>query len=177
MNIRALSFIFITTVFVFNCQERTMNNFQLFSEAFNNEEFIPTEFSCEGADSSPVLKWENAPDKTKSYALTCVDPDAPMGDWIHWIAWNIPSDWKSMPSNVNYEDQTHFTQGTNSWGRTGYGGPCPPVGHGPHRYYFTLYALDKELSLDSSTQINELLQTIESHILGKAVLMGKYERK
>ncbi len=117
------------------------------------------------------------PDKTKYFALTCIDPDAPMGDWIHWIAWNIPGAWETMPLNINYEDQSQFTQGTNSWGRTGYGGPCPPIGHGPHRYFFTLYALDKEIDLDSSAPIEDLLQAIENHILAKAVLMGKYERK
>jgi len=177
MKIRTLLFVSMISILLFNCKEKDMNKMQLSSDAFTHEALIPSEYSCEGEDFSPLLKWDNTPSGTKCFALTCVDPDAPMGDWIHWLAWNIPADWKSLPKNISPDDQSQFTQGTNSWGRIGYGGPCPPVGHGPHRYYFTIYALDKELSLDSSAQIDNLLQDIENHILGKGALMGKYERK
>lgn len=177
MKIRTLLFVSMISILLFNCQEKNMNKMKLSSDAFTNEALIPSEYSCEGEDSSPFLKWDNAPSGTKCFALTCVDPDAPMGDWIHWITWNIPADWKSLPKNISPDDQSQFTQGINSWGRTGYGGPCPPVGHGPHRYYFTLYALDKELSLDSLAQIDDLLQAIKDHIIEKAEIMGKYERK
>lgn len=146
------------------------------SDAFTNGALIPSDYSCEGDDLSPVLNWSDIPEKTKSFALTCVDPDAPMGDWIHWIAWNIPAKWTSLPKGIDAKDQSQFIQGTNSWGKTGYGGPCPPIGHGPHRYYFTLFALDTELKLDTSAKLNDLLKTIDKHIIGKAVLMGKYER-
>jgi len=177
MIIRSLLFINILSMLLINCQEKNMNKMKLSSDAFTNEALIPSEYSCEGKDSSPYLKWDNVPTGTKSFALTCVDPDAPMGDWIHWIAWNIPVDLKSLPKNISPANQSQFTQGTNSWGRIGYGGPCPPVGHGPHRYYFTIYALDKVLALDSSAQLDDLLPAIGNHVLGKSELMGKYERK
>lgn len=177
MKILSLFNVCVVSILLFNCQEKDMNKMQLSSDVFTHETLIPSEYSCEGKDSSPSLKWDDVPNETKSFVLTCVDPDAPMGDWIHWIVWNIPADWISLPKNISPEDQSQFTQGINSWGRTGYGGPCPPVGHGPHRYYFTIYALDKELSLDSSAQLDELLQVMENHIIGKGILMGKYERK
>lgn len=177
MKIYCPFLVIIISILLFNCQENNMNKMRLSSDAFIHEALIPSEYSCEGEDFSPFLKWDNAPKDTKYFALTCVDPDAPMGDWIHWIAWNIPADWKSLPKNINPNEQSQFTQGINSWGQTGYGGPCPPVGHGPHRYYFTIYALDEEISLDSSAQLDDLLQAVESHILGKGILMGKYERK
>ena len=154
-----------------------MNKLQLLSDAFTNNALIPSEYSCEGEDSSPSLKWNQAPSGTKTFALSCVDPDAPMDNWIHWIAWNIPSDWRSLHKKIRSDDQSQFTQGTNSWGSIGYGGPCPPVGHGTHRYYFTIYALDEIISLDSSAQMDDLLQVIENHVLEKAELIGKYERK
>lgn len=176
MKIHILLLVSMILIFLFNCQEKRMNKLQLSSDAFTNEAFIPSEHSCEGEDSSPLLKWDNIPTGTKYFALTCVDPDAPMGDWVHWIAWNIPAEYKSLPKKVDPSDQTQFMQGTNSWGRIGYGGPCPPVGHGTHRYYFTIYALDKELALTPSAKFEELLQVMDNHILGKAVLMGKYER-
>ena len=177
MRISSLIIISITTLLIINCQEKDMDKMQLLSDVFTDEVFIPSEYSCEGEDSSPYLEWKNAPSGTKYFVLTCVDPDAPMGDWIHWVAWNIPAKWNSLPKNISHEDQSQFMQGTNSWGRTGYGGPCPPVGHGPHRYYFTIYAVDKELSLDSTAQLDDLLAAIENHILGKGELMGKYERR
>ena len=177
MKIYCPFLVIIISILLFNCQEKDMTKMQLSSDAFTNEALIPSEYSCEGEDFSPLLKWDNAPKGTKYFALTCVDPDAPMGDWIHWIVWNIPADWKSLPKNISPDEQSQITQGINSWGRTGYGGPCPPRGHGPHRYYFTIYALDEEISLDSSAQLDDLLQAIDSHILGKSILMGKYERK
>ena len=177
MKIRTLLFVSMISILLFNCQEKDMNKMQLSSDAFTHEALIPSEYSCEGEDLSPLLKWANIPNGTMSFALTCVDPDAPMGNWIHWLAWNIPAEWESLPKDISPDDQSKFTQGTNSWGRTGYGGPCPPVDHGTHRYYFTIYALDKELSLDSSAHLDDLLQAVENHILGKSILMGKYERK
>lgn len=177
MKNRSLFFVTIISILSFNCQQKDMNKMQLSSDAFIHEALIPSEYSCEGDDSSPSFRWNNIPDGTKTFAFTCVDPDAPMGDWIHWVTWNIPADWKSLPKSINSNDQSQFTQGTNSWGQTGYGGPCPPVGHGPHRYYFTIYALDTELSLDASAHLEDLLLAMDTHIIGENVLMGKYERK
>jgi len=176
MNPTKLLLIIILPLFLITCSEKEIKIMKLSSDAFTNGALIPSEYSCEGNDLSPVLIWSDIPEKTKSFALTCVDPDAPMGDWIHWIAWNIPADWTSLPKGIDPEDQSQFAQGTNSWGKIGYGGPCPPLGHGPHRYYFTLYALDTELKLDISAELNDLLKTIDKHIIDNAVTMGKYER-
>ncbi len=155
-----------------------MDSFQLTSSAFTEGAYIPARYSCEGQDSSPPLAWAGAPEGTQSYALTCVDPDAPVGDWIHWIAWNIPAEITSLGEGIESKDQKSFTQGTNSWGRTGYGGPCPPRGHGPHRYYFTLYALDiASLDLSAAVHLPELQSALSSHVLAKTSLMGRYERK
>jgi len=174
-NTKILFIIIISLLFI-NCSQKETKIMELSSDSFTNGALIPSEYSCEGDDLSPLLIWNKPPEKVKSFALTCVDPDAPMGDWIHWVAWNIPADWNSLSKGIDPIDQSHFTQGTNSWGKTGYGGPCPPKGHGPHRYYFTLYALNTELTLDTTAQINNLLEIIEGHILGKAVLLGQYER-
>ena len=169
--------ILIIPILLTSCSEKEIKIMELSSDSFTNGALIPSEDSCEGDDLSPPIIWNNTPKKVKSYALTCVDPDAPMGDWIHWVAWNIPANWISLPKGIDPNDQSQFAQGTNSWGRTGYGGPCPPRGHGPHRYYFTLYALDTELTLDTTTQLKYLLDAIEDHVLNKAVILGQYERK
>lgn len=155
-----------------------MATFTLSSSDFKEGQPIPATFSCEGKDISPELGWTATPGNTRSYALTCIDPDAPMGDWIHWIAWDIPADSVALPRDVDQGDQKRLKQGLNSWGRVGYGGPCPPPGHGPHRYYFTLYALDVEhLKLDSRARLKDLTRALKGHILGQTALMGRYERK
>tara|TARA_B100000315_G_scaffold215210_1_gene214343 strand:- start:6372 stop:6923 length:552 start_codon:yes stop_codon:yes gene_type:complete len=155
-----------------------MAKFTISSSEFKNSHIIPSLFTCEGKDISPPLKWLKKPEGTKSFVLTCVDPDAPVGTWVHWICWNIPAGTLNFNKNIPSSDQKSMTQGMNSWGRIGYNGPCPPPGHGPHRYIFTLFALDlPELSLKSSSQWWELKRAMDGHILGKTKLMGKYERK
>jgi Raf kinase inhibitor-like YbhB/YbcL family protein len=178
MKILIISAMLISFGYTQKSQEISMDEFIISAGAFENGDTIPSLYTCEGKDISPSLTWDNIPDNTKSFALTCVDPDAPMGDWIHWIVWDIPHDWKSLTENILGTDQDQFVQGTNSWGRIGYGGPCPPQGHGAHRYYFTLYALDKpSLELKSGTRIQGLKEKITDHILGQSVVMGRYERK
>lgn len=155
-----------------------MSQFSLLSPAFVNDADILQKFTCEGSDTSPALEWRNAPEKTQSIALSCIDPDAPMGDWIHWIAWNIPADWRSLVEGIDPKDQTDFVQGTNSWGITGYGGPCPPKGHGSHRYYFKVYCLDIPiLEISSQSTWKNLENAMKGHILATAEIMGRYERK
>jgi len=166
----------IFILFLFNCAEKETKIMLLQSDAFTNGALIPTEYSCEGDDITPYLEWSDVPINVESFALTCVDPDAPVGEWIHWIAWNIPADLTSLNKGIDTIDQSFFTQGTNSWGLTGYGGPCPPVNHGLHRYYFSLYALNTELDLDSSAELTELKTAIDGHVISTAVIMGKYER-
>ena len=138
------------------------------SPAFKHEENIPSEYTCDGKDAIPVLQISDAPSNTKSFALIVDDPDAPMGTWDHWILWNIPANTKTItgPTGV---------AGRNSWGRTNYGGPCPPSG--VHRYFFKLYALDTMLELPQGSPKPALEKAMKGHVLAEAVLMGKYQRK
>jgi Raf kinase inhibitor-like YbhB/YbcL family protein len=142
----------------------------LTSPAFNNEESIPIKFTCDGEDISPDLDWFGIPEGTKSLTLIMDDPDAPVGTWVHWVLYNIPSDMPGLQEGMSGVG----VDGTNSWGRTGYGGPCPPGG--THRYFFKLYALDTLLDLDPESNKESVLEAIEGHILGEAVLMGTYSR-
>jgi Raf kinase inhibitor-like YbhB/YbcL family protein len=168
----------ISFLFSQDKEDTEMSNFSITSDAFDNHSTIPIENTCEGLDKNPPLKWKDFPEGTKSYSLTCVDPDAPMGDWIHWLVWNIPADFNALESDIKPSTQVPFQQGLNSWGKPGYGGPCPPRGHGPHRYFFKLYALSVDsIELDSSSRIEALLSAIKEYQLGTAELMGIYERK
>jgi hypothetical protein len=139
---------------------------------------IPEQFTCRGANISPDIYWKSLPAKTKSLALVMEDPDAPAGTWVHWVVYNIPAETPSLPTHLpakrTMEDGTR--QGKNSFGDIGYGGPCPPPGHGPHRYFFRLYALDTLLNLEPGADKEELTTAMDGHILGKAELMGRFER-
>jgi Raf kinase inhibitor-like YbhB/YbcL family protein len=150
--------------------------FKLESSAFSNEGTVPSKYTCDGPDVSPPLKWSGAPEGTKTFAMICDDPDAPMGTWVHWVMWNIPanvSEFKEgMSKDPKLSDGT--MQGISDFKRPGYGGPCPPSG--THRYYFKLYALDAELSLPESTTKADLEKAIKGHILAEAKYMGTYSR-
>ncbi len=138
---------------------------------------IPRIYTCDGRDISPPLRWENAPPGTKGFAMVCDDPDAPMGTWVHWVIYCIPADSdrlaEAIPATEKLENGT--LQGSNDFGRIGYGGPCPPRGK-PHRYFFRLYALDTELSIRSGLTKKALLKEIEGHVLETAQLYGVYGR-
>ncbi len=151
-------------------QEIKISNMEITSTAFDNNQNIPSKFSCDGQSVSPALKFSNIPDNVKSLALIVEDPDAPLGTWTHWIVWNIP------PSKVSIEEgEVGFgIFGTNSSGHKKYDGPCPP--NGEHRYFFKLYALNSILDLNPASQRNDLLLTITDHIIVEAELMGKYSR-
>lgn len=137
---------------------------------------IPKEETCDGANHSPQLAWSSAPEKTKSFALIADDPDAPGKTWVHWVVFNLPPSARGLPENVPPQETIAGggKQGTNDFGKLGYGGPCPPSG--THRYYFKLYALDVELPLDSSATKDKLLKAMEGHVLAEGQLMGKYQR-
>lgn len=142
------------------------------SSAFGNNDSIPKEYTCDGDGSSPPLAFTGIPAQTKSLALAVEDPDAPAATWIHWLVWNMSPqtrsiDTKSVPPEA--------TEGTTSFGKPGYGGPCPPSG--THHYIFTLYALDTTLSIGSSAKFADLRATIKDHILAQAQLIGLYARK
>jgi Raf kinase inhibitor-like YbhB/YbcL family protein len=152
----------------------------LTSPSFPHQGEIPSQFTCEGNDISPALAWSGAPAKTKSFALIVDDPDAPDPQapkmtWVHWVLFNIPADANCLPENVATKALPAGTQeGVNDWKRTGWGGPCPPIGR--HRYYFKLYALDAELKLDRPAK-PALEQAMQGHILAQAELMGTYQKK
>lgn len=150
--------------------------FQLTSSAFQPEGSIPAKYTCQGEDTSPPLRWSDPPVETASFALIVDDPDAPMGTWVHCVLYNLPGDVRELAestlSDANLPDGSR--QGNNSWGRTGYGGPCPPSG--THRYFFKLYALDAELDLVEGATKEQLLQAMEGHILAQTELMGLYSK-
>lgn len=154
-----------------------MENISILTEAFKPGENIPEEYTCSGKNVSPVLSWKEVPEGTKSIALIMDDPDAPMGTFVHWVIYNIPSDTRTLPRGVKksktLEDGSR--QGKNDFGNIGYGGPCPPPGK-PHRYFFKIYALDTELTLDPGASKKGVEKALDGHILAKGELMGKYKR-
>jgi len=160
------------------------------SSAFEDGGLIPAKYTCDGADVSPPLQWDAVgadvspplqwdavPEGTRSIALICDDPDAPMGTWVHWVLFNLPSDAKELAENIPTEETlpNGAKQGVNDFGRVGYGGPCPPGG--THRYFFKIYALDTEVGLQAGADKRRLLKTMEGHILGQGQLIGKYKRQ
>ena len=150
--------------------------FQLFTQAFQEGGPIPRLHTCEGADLSPTLEWSGEPTATRSFALIVDDPDAPGGVWTHWLLCDIPADVHSLAQG--FKSGTVGISGANDFGRPGYGGPCPPKGHGVHRYYFKLLAVDvPSLGLKAGARRRDLDRALKGHILAEAVLMGRYERR
>jgi Raf kinase inhibitor-like YbhB/YbcL family protein len=148
-----------------------MSEFALESTTVENAQPIPRRHTCEGEDVSPPLGWTNVPDGTRSLALIVDDPDAPSGRFTHWVAWGID------PQAGLAEGQAAPKEGRNDFGTMGYRGPCPPPGHGRHRYAFRLYALDAEPELASGAAKAELEDAIQGHVLTTAELVGTYERR
>ena len=147
------------------------------SPAFCDGEKIPTKYTCEGQDISPQLNWNGIPEEAKSLTLIVDDPDAPGGVFTHWIIFNIPPDSSGLseafPSTPRLPDGT--LQGENDFGSIGYGGPCPPSGR-PHRYQFTLYALDGTLDLKEGASKKQVIDAMQGHILAQGRLTGTYQR-
>ncbi|MGR3320002.1 MAG: YbhB/YbcL family Raf kinase inhibitor-like protein [Candidatus Anammoxibacter sp.] len=146
------------------------------SSAFKEGGMVPGKYTCDGADISPPLSWSGLPGGTQSIALISDDPDAPMGTWVHWVLYDLPPDITNLPEDVPTKKtlENGGKQGTNDFGRIGYGGPCPPGG--THRYFFKIYALDKELNLETGATKAQLLKEMKGHILAEGQLMGKYSR-
>lgn len=144
------------------------------SSAFDEGEAIPEEHACDGSDTSPPLAWEGAPDGTESFVLIMDDPDAPMGTWVHWVLYDLPAGTRSLGEDVPARTilEAGGTHGENSWGKIGYGGPCPPSG--THRYVFKLYALNGPLGLDPGADKREVERAMEGRILEEARLTGTY---
>jgi Raf kinase inhibitor-like YbhB/YbcL family protein len=147
------------------------------SDAFKEGGMIPAEYTCDGKNISPPIKWQQVPKDAKSFALISDDPDAPIGIWVHWVMWNIPSDVNSLAQAIPTvkELQNGTKQGINDFQQHGYGGPCPPGG--THRYYFKVYALDTMLDLPDRATKKDLVAEMKNHIIAEGSLMGKYQRK
>jgi len=147
------------------------------STAFSEGGMIPSKFTCDGADLSPALSWNNVPDGTKSFVLISDDPDAPMGTWVHWVLYDIPGTERNLPEGVPKTAvlKNGAKHGESSFHSLGYGGPCPPGG--THRYYFKLYALDIALNQKPGLTKKQALPLMQGHILAEASLMGKYARR
>ncbi|PIR20300.1 MAG: YbhB/YbcL family Raf kinase inhibitor-like protein [Deltaproteobacteria bacterium CG11_big_fil_rev_8_21_14_0_20_47_16] len=148
------------------------SNLIVISTAFQNAQVIPEEFAGEGRDVSPPLAWRGAPANTKSFALICNDPDAPNGNWVHWVLFNIPASTGSLVM----ASKGVGVAGDNSWSVGGYRGPMPPAGSGTHRYFFKVYALDTTLNLPAGATAQQLQQAMQGHVLSEGQLMGKYSR-
>lgn len=148
----------------------------IISATFPDSGMIPLKYTCDGDDISPPLSWSSVPEGTASFALICDDPDAPVGTWVHWVMYDIPKETRylaeAFTDKAELEDGTK--QGINDFRRTGYGGPCPPGG--THRYFFRIFALDILLNKKPGMTKFQLLKSIEGHILGEGILMGKYKR-
>lgn len=152
---------------------------KLMSNSFKEEQRIPEDFTCEGQNLSPALTWSGAPDGVKSFAIVCADPDAPAGTWYHWAIFDIPASATKLPQAVpDSPGIGGARQAVNDFEQVGYGGPCPPRGHGDHRYFFTLYALKvAELGLGERPGCREVEEKAASSALQKAQLMGTYSRE
>jgi len=155
--------------------------FTLSSPAFAPNGEIPERHTCEGEDVSPALAWSGAPAETKSFALVVDDPDAPdpaapKMTWVHWVLYDLPADADALPGGIASSALPAGTrQGFNDWKRTGWSGPCPPIGR--HRYFFKLYALDEVLPDLGKPSGKELERAIAGHVLAKAELVGTYQKK
>ncbi|MGH2625813.1 MAG: YbhB/YbcL family Raf kinase inhibitor-like protein [Anaerolineales bacterium] len=137
---------------------------------------IPRRYTCDGEDISPPLEWRDPPEGTKSFVLIMDDPDAPRGTWLHWVLFDLPASASSIAQAVpaKPKPETGGSHAKNSWGRSDYGGPCPPSG--THRYFFHLYALNAPLSLAAGASLDRVWRAMEGRILGEAELMGTYAR-
>lgn len=145
--------------------------------AFAHGKPIPARYTADGVDVSPALSWTGVPPKAGSLALICEDPDAPRGNWVHWVLYDIEPSIGSVPEAVAAAPTLGAagTHGKNDFGRLGYGGPAPPSG--THRYFFRLYALDRALSLPPGATVAQLRRAMEGHVLTEAERMGTYSRR
>jgi Raf kinase inhibitor-like YbhB/YbcL family protein len=147
------------------------SNMTITSPAFANGGNIPSKYTCDGADVNPPLQFHGVPATAKGLVLIVDDPDAPGRTFTHWFVWNIDPKQTSIAEGARFPNQ-----GVNDFGRTGYGGPCPPPS-GSHRYFFRLYALDRQIELPSGSKRSRLETEMKGHIVAQAELMGGYERK
>jgi len=154
-----------------------LSDMQLHCPDFANGTDIPKQFTGEGDDVSPAISWSGAPEGTKAFAVMCHDPDAPLitprgtYGFVHWTLYNIPASVTQLAEGTN-----EFTQGKNDFGKSGFGGPMPPDGHGKHFYFYWIMALNEDLNLEPGLTLWELLEKIEPAVIGMNRLVGTYER-
>ena len=154
-----------------------LSDMQVKSSAFQNDAPIPARHTGEGQNISPALSWSGAPEGTRGFAVICHDPDAPLVSpggtygFVHWVLYDIPASVTALPEGVS-----DYTAGQNNYGETGYRGPMPPEGHGVHRYYFWVLALDKTPDLRDGLTMWQLLDEIEPHVIAMNRLIGTYKR-
>lgn len=154
-----------------------LSSMQLTSSAFSDGNAVPEQHTGEGIDVSPALAWQDAPEGTKSFAVICHDPDAPLVSpgtygYVHWVLYNIPEDISGLDEGVQ-----GYTSGNSDFGTPGYGGPMPPPGHGLHHYFFWLLALDIGPELPSGLNMWQLLEKVEPNVIGMNRLVGTYQRE
>lgn len=148
---------------------------RLYSPAFSQGATIPKKYTCDGADISPPLKWENVPEGTKSFVIIVHDPDAPKKNFIHWIIYNIPANLRELAEGIPKKPRTDVgLQGINDFGNSWWGGPCPPWG--THRYVFRIYALDTKLNIPPGATLDQVINAMQGHVLAYGELIGKYTR-
>ena len=147
------------------------------SSTFGNAKSMSDKYTCDGADVSPPLEWKNAPPTTKAFAVICETPDAPAGNWVQWLIYDIPADITKLPESVAKKDQLESgaRQGKNDFDQIGYAGPCLPAGE--HRFFFRVYALDRPTGLKAGATKDQLQQAMQGHILAEGALMGVYARE
>lgn len=153
-----------------------LSNMTLTSTAFEPHQRIPRKYTGDGEDVSPQMAWTDAPKGTRSFAMICHDPDAPLitpgrYGFVHWVLHGIPGSASGLPEGVR-----DYVAGVNDFGRDGYGGPAPPNGHGTHHYFFWLLALDTETRLEAGLSMWDLLEKIEPNVIGMNRLVGTYSR-
>ena len=154
-------------------ENAALTKLQLTSDAFRDGQAIPARFTCDGAGQTPTLRWSDPPSGSKSFALVIDDPDAPSGTFRHWGVFDIPASARSIGGA-----QRVGTEVSNDFGKPGYGGPCPPKGHGPHHYHFKLFALDTDkLEVTSGAKVKDVEDAAAKHAIARGELIGTYERR
>ncbi len=151
---------------------------QITSTAFAQGQPIPAKYTCDTRDVSPPLQWSGVPSGAKSLVLLVNDPDAPVGDWVHWVVYDLPATATGLPEDTPKSQHLPggAKQGLNDFRRMGYGGPCPPPGKA-HRYFFRIYALDRLLDLKPGLKKSDVERAMQGHVLAQGELMGTYQRK
>ena len=175
-----LYFFFIVIFILSGCNEKGGIKMNLeVSSVFKENERIPKVYTCEGQDINPPLKFKGLSSEAKSIAIIVDDPDAPIGTFVHWVAWNIPPISEipeGLPKKEEITSPVEMVQGKNDFGRIGYNGPCPPRGHGVHHYHFKVYVLDTKLNLKPGSKKRDLEKAMKGHIIQQGELIGIYER-